>query len=225
MAPERGGAAPPPAPGGWRFFVGGEGATVEALVDRLIPPDPDTPGGKDAGCAVYLDRQLAGPYGGRRGLYVGPPFAKGTKSQGPQDADSSAELYRKALAALDAYAKAHKGDVFAKLSAADQDETMGGLEKGDIKLEGVDAQSFFATLIKDVQEGFFADPMYGGNRNQGRRDHRSRLDGLDPGERADRPRARGHRHRARPWRDAPTDFPVTYAHRTSCAIASATSCF
>ena len=62
--PWRPNAADPPdpaAPGGWRFFVISEGATAEALVDRLIPPDPDTPGGKDAGCAVYLDRQLAGP--------------------------------------------------------------------------------------------------------------------------------------------------------------------
>jgi Gluconate 2-dehydrogenase subunit 3 len=37
-----------------------EGAAVEALMDRLIPPDPDTPGGKDTGCAVFIDRQLAG---------------------------------------------------------------------------------------------------------------------------------------------------------------------
>ena len=49
-------AGSPPAPfvkGPWIFFDPAEGAAVEALVDRLIPPDPDTPGGKDAGCAVY----------------------------------------------------------------------------------------------------------------------------------------------------------------------------
>ena len=32
-------------------------------MDRLIPPDPDTPGGKDTGCAVFIDRQLAGALG------------------------------------------------------------------------------------------------------------------------------------------------------------------
>jgi hypothetical protein len=31
---------------------------MEALVDRLIPPDPETPGGKDAGCAIFTDRQM-----------------------------------------------------------------------------------------------------------------------------------------------------------------------
>jgi gluconate 2-dehydrogenase gamma chain len=45
------------------YFTADEGAAIEALVDRLIPPDPQIPGGKDAGCAVFIDRQLAGPYG------------------------------------------------------------------------------------------------------------------------------------------------------------------
>ena len=49
----------------WAFFTAEEGAAVEALVDRLIPPDAETPGGKDCGCAVFIDRQLAGDYGSR----------------------------------------------------------------------------------------------------------------------------------------------------------------
>jgi gluconate 2-dehydrogenase gamma chain len=47
-------------PGPWTFFTTDEGAAIEALVDGIIPPDPQTPGGKDAGCAVFIDRQLAG---------------------------------------------------------------------------------------------------------------------------------------------------------------------
>lgn len=70
-------------PGPWQFFSPEEAATVEALADRLIPPDPQTPGGKDAGCAVFIDRQLAGPYGGSRGLYMRPPFREGATDQGP----------------------------------------------------------------------------------------------------------------------------------------------
>src|SRR5262245_15536450 len=56
---------PPQAvkPGPWVFYTPEEGAAVDALVDRLIPPDPETPGGKDCGCAVFIDRQLAGAYG------------------------------------------------------------------------------------------------------------------------------------------------------------------
>jgi gluconate 2-dehydrogenase gamma chain len=134
-------AGSPPTPIGkeqWVFFDPAEGAAVEALVDRLIPPDPDTPGGKDAGCAVYIDRQLAGPYGRRAGLYLSPPFIEGTKQQGPQDADGPAVRYRKALAALDQYCKKDKGGAFASLSDADKDAIIGGLESGAAKLDGVD---------------------------------------------------------------------------------------
>src|SRR5690242_4061502 len=65
-------AGHPPAPvrpGPWLFFTSDEAAAAEAVADRIIPPDPQTPGGRDAGCGVYLDRQLAGPYGRNEGLY------------------------------------------------------------------------------------------------------------------------------------------------------------
>src|SRR5882724_10078537 len=67
-APNAGAPPTPVRPGPWVYFTPEEGAAVEALVDRLIPPDPQTPGGKDAGCAVFIDRQLAGPYGTARAL-------------------------------------------------------------------------------------------------------------------------------------------------------------
>src|SRR5579872_1180805 len=92
-------------PGPWRYFTAEEGAAVEALVDRLIPPDPQTPGGRQAGCAVYIDRQLAGPYGSFQGLYLRPPFHEGSKQQGPQSALTPAQHYRQALAALDRHCR------------------------------------------------------------------------------------------------------------------------
>ena len=64
------------------FFSADEAALVEAVVDRLIPSDDRGPGGKDAGCAVFIDRQLAGPYGRGDGLYLKPPFLRGVATQG-----------------------------------------------------------------------------------------------------------------------------------------------
>src|ERR1043165_714250 len=61
-------------PGAWHFFSADDGRAIEAIADLIIPPDPQTPGGKDAGCAVFVDRQLAGPYGSQQGFYVRPPF-------------------------------------------------------------------------------------------------------------------------------------------------------
>ena len=34
-----------------------------------------------------------------------------------------------------------------------------------MKLEGADGKVFFETLLQNTKEGFFADPVYGGNRD------------------------------------------------------------
>ncbi|HWD57113.1 MAG TPA: gluconate 2-dehydrogenase subunit 3 family protein [Stellaceae bacterium] len=158
--------SPPPkiTESGWRYFTNDEAATVEALVDRLIPPDPETPGGKDAGCAVFIDRQLAGPYGHFDGLYMEGPFHDGTKEQGPQSPLNPADHYRKALAALDAYCrKSEGGKRFLELDDGAKDKIIAGLENGSVDLGGAKG-SFFKQLLKDTQQGFFADPIYGGNK-------------------------------------------------------------
>ena len=150
----------------WLFLTSSEAVMVEALADRIIPPDPQTPGGAAAGCAVFIDRQLAGPYGRQEGLYNRPPFVKGIKQQGPQSAKSPAEFYRSALAALDRYCRSQPGaKPWVERSPERQDEILQGLESGGISLEGEDGKTFFEALLKDVQEGFFADPIYGGNRD------------------------------------------------------------
>jgi gluconate 2-dehydrogenase gamma chain len=167
--PKGSGATPLPRtvpPGQWLYFSAPEAASIEALADRIIPPDPQTPGGKDAGCAVFIDRQLAGSYGSRADLYNSAPFIKGDKQQGPQSAQNPAEIYRVALAALDAYCRSGSdAKTFIELTAARQDEVLQGLEAGTIELQDVDVKGFFDTLLKDMQEGFFADPIYGGNRD------------------------------------------------------------
>jgi len=148
------GSPPTPVqPGPWVYFTAEEGAAIEALVDRLIPPDPQTPGGKDAGCAVFIDRQLAGPYGRAEGLYMRGPFADGTPQQGDQSSLTPAARYRQGLAALDKYCRGkYAGKSFAQLPDSEKDKLLSGLEKDQVPLE-------------NTQEGFFADPVYGGNRN------------------------------------------------------------
>jgi gluconate 2-dehydrogenase gamma chain len=167
--PWRPNAADPPKivrPGPWLFFTADEAAAVEALVDRLIPADDLTAGGKDLGCAVYIDRQLAGPQGRYEGRYMSGPFKQGTKQQGEQSSTTPAEHYRKALAALDRYCtQKYGGKRFAGLADADKDAVIGGLEHGDVKLEGTDGNAFFKVILKDTQTAFFADPIYGGNKD------------------------------------------------------------
>ena len=164
--PNAGDPPTPVRPGPWLYFTADEAAAVEAIADRIIPPDPQTPGGKDAGCGVYLDRQLAGPYGRSDGDYNRGPFMPGLAGQGPQSQGGPAKLYRDGLKALDKFCAAnHDGKHFAQLTDAEKDELLGGLESGQAKLDGADGKKFFAQILKDVQTGFFADPIYGGNRD------------------------------------------------------------
>jgi gluconate 2-dehydrogenase gamma chain len=167
--PWKPGSADPPArvtPGGWKYFTVQEAATVEAFVERLIPADDLSPSGKDCGCAVYIDRQLAGPYGRSDGFYMSGPFQRGTKSQGPQSSSTPAQNYRKGLAALDkASSVKYGGKNFADLAADQQNEVIKGLEDGSFKLDGTDSQDFFKLILKDTQTGFLADPIYGGNKD------------------------------------------------------------
>jgi gluconate 2-dehydrogenase gamma chain len=163
------GTATPPVPvrpGPWMFFTADEASLIEAAVDRLIPRDDRGPGGKDAGCAVFIDRQLAGPYGRADGLYMKPPFMPGAATQGYQMPDSPAGRYRAALKAVAEYVKAaFSGKSFRELASPDQDKVLAGLESGSISLQQIDGAQFFALLLQNTQEGFFADPVYGGNRD------------------------------------------------------------
>jgi gluconate 2-dehydrogenase gamma chain len=166
MSPDR--EFPPTTPtiGNWHFFTDSEGAAIEALVDRLIPADANSPGGKDIGCAVYIDRQLAGPYGNSANLYMSGPFQSGTKQQGPQTPVTPSKAFRQALAALDRYCRQQfGGQAFVQLQDGQKDQILQGLEDDKIKLEGADGKDFFETLLKNTQEGFFADPIYGGNKD------------------------------------------------------------
>ena len=154
----------PVQPGPWLYFTRAEAATVEAIADRLVPVDESGPGGKEAGCAVFIDRQLAGSFGNSSRLYMRLPFANGTPSQGPQSPIVPKERYRSSLGALDAYCKStFAGNGFAALDAAQQDQVLTGLEKDDIKLADVSGKDFFETILQNTMEGFFADPIYGGN--------------------------------------------------------------
>jgi gluconate 2-dehydrogenase gamma chain len=155
-------------PLGWYFLTPNEVATVEAIVDRIIPPDNLSPGGKDAGCAVFIDRQLAGSFGQSSRLYTKGPFMPGLPTQGYQGELTPAGRYRLGLQALDDHVRAaYAGKSFAQLAAAQQDEVLEGLEGGKITLKlapGFATRTFFELILQNTMEGFFADPLYGGNR-------------------------------------------------------------
>ena len=72
-------------------------------------------GRKEAGVIIYIDRQLAGPYGRDRYRYTKGPFVESVPEHGYQAKASPQEIYRDGLRQLGE-------DDFADLDAAKQDE-------------------------------------------------------------------------------------------------------
>lgn len=117
-----------------------EGATLEAIVARLIPTDANGPGAIEARAARYIDRAL----GGFLGSFLAP--------------------YRAGLSGIESYARTVKGAPFTQLSAQDQDSVLTDMENNAAKgFPG--ASLFFNVVLSHTIQGTFCDPFYGGNAN------------------------------------------------------------
>src|ERR1039458_2634783 len=57
-----------------RFFTEEEAMIVAAAAARIFPNDDSGPGAKEAGVVIFIDRQLAGPWGRDRYRYAQGPF-------------------------------------------------------------------------------------------------------------------------------------------------------
>jgi gluconate 2-dehydrogenase gamma chain len=149
----------------WRFLTEAEASFLAAAVERLIPADEEWPGAKELGAVNYIDIQMAGPWGRGEMIFRGGPFQAGTPSQGYQLEYTPAELMRRAIDAINAFFT-KQGTCFAHLSGPKKDAYLSKLEKGGIDLNGVPSGIFFAFLWQYTLEGFFADPIYGGNKDK-----------------------------------------------------------
>lgn len=155
-----------PRQGGLAFFTQAEFDTAAALADRLIPADDLSIGGKEAGCAVFIDRQLAGDYGKGATLYRLGRFVKGTPEQGTQSPLTPAERWRAGVAAINALCQQRFAKTFVQLDGAQQDELLRNMESGQLDLgKDVETKELFEQILANVREGFFADPIYGGNKD------------------------------------------------------------
>ncbi len=152
-------------PGPWQYLTSAERDFIDAAISRFIPKDDLGPGAKEAGVTVFIDRQLAGPYGKAAQWYMHGPWKKGEKTQGYQSRLTPAELYRAAIKAIEAHCSDQFKKKFAQLSADQQDKLLSDMENGKLDLKGADAKTFFTMFLQNTVEGFFSDPIYGGNRD------------------------------------------------------------
>jgi|SRR5579863_6605845 len=127
-----------------RFFTEEEVLIVAAATSRIFPTDQSGPGAREAGVVIYIDRQLAGPYGRDRYRYTQGPFEDGPLELGYQGKATPREIYRDGIKNL-------KG--FDRLAPKGQ----------DAHLQPIESSRFFFLLRQHTIEGMFSDPIHGGN--------------------------------------------------------------
>lgn len=161
-------ADPAPQLDGFTFFSADEVRFLEAAVSRIIPNDELGPGAKEAGVVVFLDREVGGKYGENARTYTAGPFGAYTPFQGYQLPITIADVYRIAIAAIDLYCVDRFRKPFADLAEARQDEILRGVKAVSdyVSRENIPAKLFFDLLVRDTKDGFFSDPIYGGNRER-----------------------------------------------------------
>jgi len=150
----------------YAFLTAPEAAFIEAAVDRFIPADELTPSGTDCGVAVFIDRQLAGAWGSGDRTYMQGPWQKGVPTQGYQSPLTPAEFFRAGIAASNAHCRKTFNKDFDRLTSDQQNTVLQDMEQGRVTFDTVSAQEFFNLLLAAAMQGFFADPMYGGNRDK-----------------------------------------------------------
>ncbi|MEO8244779.1 MAG: gluconate 2-dehydrogenase subunit 3 family protein [bacterium] len=145
------------------FLSPTEWAFLMAAVARLIPSGERSPGAIEARVPVFIDLQLAGEFGQASDWYMSAPHVPDSDPLlGFQASLTPALIYRQGIAAFDTWCEVAHGAPFAKLDADTQDLALTALEGGKVKLSP-DLRDFFDLLLQNTKEGFFADPMYGGN--------------------------------------------------------------
>lgn len=128
-----------------RYFTESEAAIVAAAASRIFPSDDGGPGAREAGVVIFIDRQLAGPWGRDARRYTHEPFDDGLAAEfGYQGKAAPRDVYRAGLKDLAG---------FDSLSPAKQDD----------KLKQIENSVFFNLLRRNTIEGMFCDPIHGGN--------------------------------------------------------------
>jgi gluconate 2-dehydrogenase gamma chain len=151
-------------PRAYIYLTAPEVAFIDAAVARLIPADELGPGAKEAGVTYFIDQQLFGAYGtmakqycqvGGRHAAAGLPIA----AHAPRRSTASPSARRISTGA------GQYGKTLDELTPDQQDHVLRSLD-GTLALGSVPARLFFILLLINTQEGFFADPMYGGTRDK-----------------------------------------------------------
>jgi gluconate 2-dehydrogenase gamma chain len=150
----------------YRYLTPPEVRFLDAAVACLIPADDLGPGAREAGVTAFIDGLLAGEWGAHGRNYRQGPWQEGTPRQGYQSPLAPREVYRDAIRDIDDHCRRHCGGPFHALERARQEDVLQSLEEGTLAPESASSSLFFELLLRNTQEGFFSDPIYGGNQGK-----------------------------------------------------------
>jgi gluconate 2-dehydrogenase gamma chain len=143
-----------------------EAAFLGAAYDIIIPADGLSPSGADCGLVNYIDRQLAGAWGNGARLYRNGPFVPGKPEQGYQLSLTPREFFAAGIKAANEWTRKSYGKDFDRLTPADREAALKTMDAGKAEFVEINGKQFFEAVLQSAMEGFFADPIYGGNRNK-----------------------------------------------------------
>lgn len=172
------------------FFDPHQRETVAAAMARIIPAD-DGPGAIEAGAVDFLDKYLSG----LDFVYAKPDGSGFEKLEGKraeawrQRIEIIRRKYVEGIHELDRRSQTHFGSDFARLSEQQQDRVLADMERPVQDSEAADEESravagftppapalqqtsheieleFFPLLALHTRQGFYADPIYGGNKDR-----------------------------------------------------------
>jgi gluconate 2-dehydrogenase gamma chain len=173
-----------------RFFDPHQRATLEAAMARIIPTD-DQPGAREAGTVEFLDRYLSG----LDFIYAKPDGSGFERLEGKRAEAWQRRIailrakYVEGVKELDRRSQSQFGAEFVRLTPEQQDRILAGVERPTLQIEAglEEAQAvagfapvepalqqtsteieldFFPLLALHTRQGFYADPIYGGNKNR-----------------------------------------------------------
>ena len=124
-----------------------EVAFCMAAVDTIIPADELSPSGTECGVVTFIDRQLAGAWGGGAKMYRNGPFRKGKPEYGYQLQLTPREFFAAGIVATNAWVTKTYGKDFDRLPAKERDDVLQALDQGRADLVDFNGKEFFEALL------------------------------------------------------------------------------
>lgn len=147
------------------FFSEAELGFLEAACDRLIPSDEHGAGAIEAGVLEFLDRHMQTPYAAGAIWYMQGPFVESKPQFGYQGKLALKDIMRVGIGDFDEHCRKALGKPFKELPKDQQEELLKQAQAGKLELPSISSKLFFKHLLDETKNGYFSDPIHGGNKN------------------------------------------------------------